>query len=120
MSQAPLADTSSTASAASETPVWIEQLPGYAKSLLRIELPVSVTLASKRIPVSEVLQIVSGAIIQFDKQCDEPITLEVGNRTIAEGEAVKIGDKFGIRISTMLPPDERFHPVKGHNKESDS
>ncbi len=118
MSQAPAADVN--AAATPDTPVWARQLPGYAKSLLKIEIPVSVTLASRRIPLSEILEIVSGSIITFDKQCDEPMTLEVGNRTIAEGEAVKVGDKFGIRIASILPPDEQFFAVQGLAKRRDA
>jgi len=118
MSQAPTADVN--AAATPDTSVWVQQLPGYAKSLLKIEIPVSATLASRRIPLSEILEIVSGSIITFEKQCDEPMTLEVGNRMIAEGEAVKVGDKFGIRIASILPPDEQFFAVQGLAKQRDA
>ena len=54
-----------------------------------------------------------GSIIQFEKLCDEMLTLEVGNHRVAEGETVKVGDKFGLRVTSMVMPDERFHPVQG-------
>jgi flagellar motor switch protein FliN len=88
-------------------------LPPYTRSLLRISVPVVVTLAEKRQPLGKIVELSPGAIIQFDKSCEEMLELCVGNRPIASGEAVKIGDKFGLRIIGMTPPEERFEPGKG-------
>ena len=87
-------------------------LPPYTKSLLRIRVPVVVTLAQKRQPLNRVIELGPGSIIQFDKSCEEMLELEVGNHSVACGEAVKVGDKFGLRITTMVLPEERFSPVK--------
>ena len=86
-------------------------LPPYTQSLLRIRVPVVVTLAEKRQVLSKVLEISPGTIIQFEKSCEEMLDLSVANRSIAAGEAVKVGDKFGLRITSMTPPDERFHSL---------
>lgn len=83
----------------------------YWKSLLQIEVPVAVTLAKKKIPVDQVLKFVPGVMIQFDKPCDSPMCVEVGGAPIAEGEVVKVGDKFGLRIIEVLPREERFEPL---------
>jgi flagellar motor switch protein FliN/FliY len=88
------------------------QLPSYSRSLLRIRVPVSVNLAAKKELVQEVVELVPGSIIKFEKGCDELLHMVVGGQTIAEGEAVKIGDKFGFRVTAMLMPDEHFIPVR--------
>lgn len=80
----------------------------YCRSVLHVEVPVVVTLASKRMPIDQVLKLVPGVMIQFEKPCDSPMTLELGGTAIARGEVVKIGDKFGIRISEIVRPAERF------------
>ncbi len=90
----------------------LDGLPRYARSLLRIEVPVTVELATKKQSVAEVLQLCPGAIIRFDKSCEETLELNVGGCTVAEGEAVKVGDKFGLRISSMVLPEERFRAVQ--------
>ncbi len=72
-----------------------------------------VTLAQKRQRLSRIIEIGPGSILQFDKSCEEMLDLEVGNQAIACGEAVKVGDKFGLRITAMVLPDERFSPVMG-------
>lgn len=88
------------------------QLPGYSRSLLRIELPVRVVLASKKENLNNIVELASGSIIKFDKACDEMLHLQVGEQKIAVGEAVKVGDKFGIRVSNMVMPDEHFMKVR--------
>jgi flagellar motor switch protein FliN/FliY len=88
------------------------QLPHYSRSLLKINIPVSVHLASKRETVQEIVELVPGAIIKFEKGCDELLQMVIGGQLVAEGEAVKIGDKFGFRITSMLPPREHFVKAK--------
>lgn len=88
------------------------QLPAYSQSLLRIEVPVRVVLATKRESLQDIVEMASGSIIKFEKSCDEALHLYVVNQVVAEGEAVKVGDKFGFRVSTMVLPGEHFIKVK--------
>lgn len=97
---------------------WLRRLPPYSRSLLKIKVPVTVTLATSKQPVRNILGLVPGSIIQFDKLCDETLTLEVGDHRIAEGETVKVGDKFGLRLTAMVLPDERFFTVRGTSSSS--
>ncbi len=90
----------------------LAQLPAYARSLLRIQVPVVVTLATTRRPVSRVLDLAPGTILHFGKACDDPLTLSVGSCDVAVGETVKVGDKFGLRLTSMVMPSEKFEPVK--------
>lgn len=88
------------------------QLPGYSQSLLRIELPVRVVLASKKENLHNIVELASGSIIKFEKSCDEMLHLQIGEQKLAVGEAVKVGDKFGFRVSNMVMPDEFFMKVQ--------
>ena len=90
----------------------LESLPPYARSLLRIKVPVVVTLAQKKQPISKIVEIGPGTILQFDKSCEQLLELEVNGHEIGAGEAVKVGDKFGLRVVAMKLPDERFTSVK--------
>lgn len=93
-------------------------LPIFTKSLLRIRVPVTVKLASSKKPVGQILDLSLGKILQFDKACDEPLTLEVNGRQVAEGEVVKIGEKFGLRITAIRLPPERFAKIGHAEKEN--
>ncbi len=88
-------------------------LPSYARSLLRIDLSVRVTLARKRQRADDIIGLGPGQIIQFNKSCDEMLDLMVGHQRVAKGEAVKVGDKFGLRITSIVLPEERFTKVVG-------
>jgi flagellar motor switch/type III secretory pathway protein FliN len=61
-----------------------------------------VTLASQRKSVQEIIELGPGSILKFDKTCDQPLDLYLGNRPLARGEVVKVGDKFGLRISGLV------------------
>lgn len=90
----------------------VKDLPLFSRSLLRVKVPVVVTLAHKRQRLSRIMEIGPGSILQFDKSCEETLELDVGGHRVARGEAVKIGDKFGLRIQAMVLPEERFLPVR--------
>jgi flagellar motor switch protein FliN len=90
----------------------VSDLPIYSRSLLRIQVPVVVTLAQKRQPLGRVIELGPGSIIHFDKSCEEMLDLEVGGLPVAHGEAVKVGDKFGLRITSIILPGERFQPLR--------
>ena len=66
--------------------------------LMKLEVPVIVKLAERKLPMSEVLRLGVGSIIEFVKSNDEPLHLMINNKTIAIGEAVKVGENFGLRI----------------------
>ncbi len=37
--------------------------------------------------------------------------LEVSGHPIAEGECVKVGDKFGLRVTSLILPDEQLQSL---------
>lgn len=88
-----------------------DELPLYVRSLLRIRVPVVVTLAEKRQSLNRIMELGPGSIIQFEKSCEEMLDLDIGGRRVASGEAVKVGDKFGLRISGIVLPEERFNTL---------
>jgi flagellar motor switch/type III secretory pathway protein FliN len=111
MSQAHLDDNSTGGVGESAEPDF-SRLPHYARSLLKVRVPISIELASRRESVGDVINLAPGSIIKFEKNCEELLQMVIGGQTVAQGEAVKIGDKFGFRVSSMLLPQEHFLPVK--------
>jgi len=106
------AAASPAASPASEFDDELTHLPRYARSFLKVNVPVSVNLASQKLAVQEILDLVPGAIVKFDKSCEDPLELSVCDQPIAAGEVVKVGDKFGLRIRSMILPQEQFIAIK--------
>lgn len=69
--------------------------------ILRMRVPVIVKLADRKILLSEVMRLGTGAIIEFMKRSDQPLELLINNKPIAVGETVKIGENFGLRITQI-------------------
>jgi flagellar motor switch/type III secretory pathway protein FliN len=78
------------------------------RRLLRTEVPVIVTLASKLENAGKLLHLGPGSIIEFSQSCDSPLQLSINNLPIGLGEAVKIGDHFGLKIVEIVPAEERL------------
>ncbi len=101
-------DSANSSRTSDGKPVTFTNLPHYSRSLLKVRIPVSVHLATKKETVQEIVELVPGAIIKFEKGCDQLLEMVIGGQRVAEGEAVKIGDKFGFRVTSMLRPREHF------------
>jgi flagellar motor switch protein FliN/FliY len=69
--------------------------------ILRLEVPVIVKLAERRLMLSEVMRLGTGAIIEFFKSSEEPLELLINNKVIGVGETVKVGENFGLRITQI-------------------
>lgn len=74
---------------------------GELQRILRLEVPVIVKLADRKLNMNEVMRLGVGAIIEFFKASDEPLELLINNKVIGVGEAVKVGENFGLRITTI-------------------
>lgn len=69
--------------------------------ILKLQVPVIVKLAERRLMLSEVMRLGTGAIIEFFKSSDEPLELLINNKVIGVGETVKVGENFGLRITQV-------------------
>jgi flagellar motor switch protein FliN/FliY len=69
--------------------------------ILRLQVPVIVKLAQRKLLLSEVMRLGVGAIIEFVKSSEEPLELLINNKPIGVGEAVKVGENFGLRIKQI-------------------
>ena len=74
---------------------------GELQRILKLSVPVIVKLAERKLLLSEVMRLGTGAIIEFSKSSDEPMQLLINNKPIGLGEAVKVGENFGLRITQV-------------------
>ncbi|QDV48121.1 FliM/FliN family flagellar motor switch protein [Gimesia fumaroli] len=67
------------------------------------KLPVQaiVKLATKKIEMKQLLSICPGSLITFDKPCEDPLDMYINNQVYCQGEAVKIGENFGLKIDQV-------------------
>ncbi|MBN2397396.1 MAG: flagellar motor switch protein FliN [Deltaproteobacteria bacterium] len=80
--------------------------------ILDIPLTVSVELGRGKMMISELLKLGRGSIVELSKLAGEPLDVFVNNRLIAMGEVVVANEKFGIRLTDVVPHAERIDKLK--------
>lgn len=76
--------------------------------LYDIPLQVSVEVGRSKILLRDLLKMGEGYVIELDKLAGEPLDLYVNSKLIARGEAVMVGDKFGIRLTDVVSTADRI------------
>lgn len=80
--------------------------------ILDIPLKVTVELGRTKMPVSELLNLTQGSVIELMKLAGEPMEVLVNEKLIARGEAVVVNEKFGVRLTDIISPTERIEQLK--------
>lgn len=70
--------------------------------LLDVPLQLSVELGRRSMTVSEVLELGAGSIIELTKASGEALDIYVNDRLVARGEAVVVGERYGVRVKEVL------------------
>jgi flagellar motor switch protein FliN/FliY len=75
---------------------------GSGKSLdaiFGVKLDVKVVLGRNRIPISELLKLTRGSVIELDRRVGEPVDLMINDRMVARGDLVRVqGDMLGVSL----------------------
>jgi flagellar motor switch protein FliN/FliY len=75
-------------------------------SLLRdVEVELTLEIGRKRMRIADVVKLGPGRTVELDKLAGEPLELLVNGRLIGRGEAVVVGDRYGIRITEIVTPE---------------
>ena len=80
--------------------------------LLDVPLEVNVELGRTRMTIQDLLQLGPGSVIELDKVAGEALDILINGRLVARGEAVVVNDKFGIRITDIVSPQERIQRLR--------
>ncbi|MEB3198133.1 MAG: flagellar motor switch phosphatase FliY [Candidatus Sericytochromatia bacterium] len=80
--------------------------------ILDVALKVTVELGRTRLPIRDILDLGKGSVVELDKLAGEPVDMLVNGKLIAKGEVVVIDESFGIRLTEIVSPQERFNHLK--------
>lgn len=80
--------------------------------LYDLQLPVSIELGRTSMLIRDILRLGRGSVIEFDKLVSEPVDVLINGKKVAEGEVVVIDKHFGIRITTLVDPNERLRSIR--------
>lgn len=69
-----------------------------------MDVPVELTveLGRKSVRIGDVLRLGPGSVLELTKANGEPLDIYVNNRLIARGEAVIVGERYGVRLTEVV------------------
>jgi flagellar motor switch protein FliN len=75
--------------------------------ILDLPLVIHVELGHRRMRVSDLLQIAVGSVLELDTAAGAPLGIYANQTLIAQGEAVVVGEHYGVRVTEIITPSER-------------
>ncbi|MCT4396347.1 flagellar motor switch phosphatase FliY [Periweissella beninensis] len=76
--------------------------------ILDVPLNLSVVLGRSQKKIRDILSLSTGSVVELDKLTDEPLDILLNGKLIATGEVVVINENFGVRITSILSPNQRI------------
>ena len=76
--------------------------------LADVSLSVTVEVGRARMTIQDILQLGQGSVIELTKLAGEPLDIFVNNKQVARGEAVIVNEKFGVRLTDIIAPEDRI------------
>ena len=86
---------------------------GGNQSAVRLEdaedIPVVIALEVGRtaIPIRRLLKLTTGSIIELDRELGSAFDVLINGKLVAHGEAVVVDDKYNVRFTEVLRPEEK-------------
>ncbi len=75
--------------------------------LENIEVKLTVEVGSTEIKIRDLLRLNEGSVVELDRLAGDPLDILANGTTIAKGEVVMVGERFGIRFTEVSDPEER-------------
>ncbi len=80
--------------------------------LLDIPVTLQLEIGRAKVSIRSLLSYTQGSVVEMDRLAGEPLDLLVNGTLIAHGEVVVINDKFGVRLTDVVSPQERIKKLK--------
>ncbi len=70
-----------------------------------VPVQVSAVLGKATMPVSQLLKLGRGAVVELDRKVGEAIDIYVNNRLVARGEIVVVDERLGVTMTEIVKAD---------------
>ena len=80
-----------------------------------MEMPLTLTfeVGRAKLLIGDLLSLGQGSVLELHRLVGENLDLFVNGKLIAQGEVVVINEKFGARLTEVIPPEERIKRMGG-------
>lgn len=76
--------------------------------LQNIPVTLSIEVGRAVIKIRDLMRLTQGSVVELDRIAGEPLNLLVNNTVVAQGEVVLVNDRYGIRLTRVVPASERL------------
>lgn len=80
----------------------------HADVLQNIPVTLSIEVGRAVIKIRDLMRLTQGSVVELDRIAGEPLNLLVNNTVVAQGEVVLVNDRYGIRLTRVVPASERL------------
>lgn len=84
-------------------PSFAPAVSGGTFDLLKdVAVELTLEIGRRRMKIADVLQLGPGTTIELDKAAGEPVDIYVNGQLLGRGEAVVVGDRYGVRVTEIV------------------
>ena len=76
--------------------------------LKNIPVTITVVVGSASLPIKALMQLTQGSVVELDRLAGEALDLLVNNTLVAQGEIVLVNERYGIRLTQIVPKSARL------------
>ncbi|MGF1465952.1 MAG: FliM/FliN family flagellar motor switch protein [Sandaracinaceae bacterium] len=81
--------------------------------ILEIPLDIQVELGRRKMRIQELLEVDVGSVLELGTPAGTPLSIFANRVLVAQGEAVIVGERYGVRITDIVPASERVRRLGG-------
>ena len=78
-----------------------------AEVLQNIPVTVSVEVGRTSLKIRDLMRLAQGSVVELDRLAGESLDLMVNNTPVAQGEIVLVNERYGIKLTSVIPTVER-------------
>ncbi|WP_375599546.1 flagellar motor switch protein FliN [Devosia sp. Naph2] len=82
----------------------LERTAADLEAVFDVPVRVSVVLGRTKMPVSNLLKLDTGTVIELDRQVGEAVEIFINERLVARGEIVLVEDRLGVTMTEIIKP----------------
>jgi|TARA_B110000977_G_C10668607_1_gene334767 flagellar motor switch protein FliN/FliY len=76
--------------------------------LKNIPVTITVQVGKTSLPIKSLMQLTQGSVVELDRLAGEALDLLVNNTLVAQGEIVLVNERYGIRLTQIVPKSARL------------
>ena len=79
--------------------------------LFDVQLSIVVEVGRTQMLISDLLELDEQSIIELDSMVGQPLDFRANDLLVARGEVIVVNEKFAVRITDIISPDNRFEAL---------